>query len=221
MRRRVAQVWADQGRACLSAASLRAPRPIRATQRARVAGRRIRLAFLLLTFLWRSKEQVSRRRGETRTGSKAKSTPKSTQTKPTNKPVHAAAAARRPAAGRESVAACAPQRSPHLPRDRDFGVARDTESAEDLADVFLHGPLAEEPVFPPMVVQMIAVGEDSGSLEVMLSKVSDFYDSEVQATTEALTSLIEPLLIAFLGIVVGGMIIALYLPIFSIATVVK
>lgn len=83
------------------------------------------------------------------------------------------------------------------------------------------GPLADEPVFPPMVVQMIAVGEDSGSLEIMLSKVSDFYDSEVQATTEALTSLIEPLLIAFLGVVVGGMIIALYLPIFSIATVVK
>jgi type IV pilus assembly protein PilC len=55
----------------------------------------------------------------------------------------------------------------------------------------------------------------------MLSKVSDFYDSEVQATTEALTSLIEPLLIAFLGVVVGGMIIALYLPIFSIATAVK
>jgi type IV pilus assembly protein PilC len=83
------------------------------------------------------------------------------------------------------------------------------------------GPLADEPVFPPMVVQMIAVGEDSGSLEIMLSKVSDFYDSEVQATTEALTSLIEPLLIAFLGVVVGGMIIALYLPIFSIATAVK
>ncbi|MCU1579260.1 MAG: putative type fimbrial assembly protein PilC [Rhodoglobus sp.] len=83
------------------------------------------------------------------------------------------------------------------------------------------GPLAEEPVFPAMVVQMIAVGEDSGSLEIMLSKVSDFYDSEVQATTEALTSLIEPLLIAFLGVVVGGMIIALYLPIFSIASVVK
>jgi len=82
------------------------------------------------------------------------------------------------------------------------------------------GPLSEEPVFPPMVVQMIAVGEDSGSLEIMLSKVSDFYDSEVQSTTEALTSLIEPLLIAFLGVVVGGMIIALYLPIFNIATVV-
>jgi type IV pilus assembly protein PilC len=83
------------------------------------------------------------------------------------------------------------------------------------------GPLAEETVFPTMVVQMIAVGEDSGALEVMLSKVSDFYDSEIQATTEALTSLIEPLLIAFLGVVVGGMIVALYLPIFSIATVVK
>jgi type IV pilus assembly protein PilC len=81
-------------------------------------------------------------------------------------------------------------------------------------------PLADEPVFPPMVVQMIAVGEDAGSLEIMLSKVSDFYDDEVQATTEALTSLIEPLLIAFLGVVVGGMIVALYLPIFSIATVV-
>ena len=83
------------------------------------------------------------------------------------------------------------------------------------------GPLADEPVFPAMVVQMISVGEDSGSLEVMLSKVSDFYDSEVQATTEALTSLIEPLLIAFLGVVVGGMIVALYLPIFSIATAIK
>lgn len=83
------------------------------------------------------------------------------------------------------------------------------------------GPLADEPVFPPMVVQMISVGEDSGSLEVMLAKISDFYDAEVQATTEALTSLIEPLLIAFLGVVIGGMIIALYMPIFSIATVVQ
>jgi type IV pilus assembly protein PilC len=85
----------------------------------------------------------------------------------------------------------------------------------------LSGPLAEEPVFPTMVVQMIAVGEDSGALETMLSKIADFYDSEVQATTEALTSLIEPLLIAFLGIIVGGMIVALYLPIFSIITLIK
>ncbi|MEO5919722.1 MAG: type II secretion system F family protein [Pseudolysinimonas sp.] len=82
-------------------------------------------------------------------------------------------------------------------------------------------PLAEEPVFPPMVVQMMAVGEDSGSLDTMLVKIADFYDSEVEAMTEALTSLIEPLLIAFLGVVVGGMIVALYLPIFNIATAIK
>ncbi len=101
-----------------------------------------------------------------------------------------------------------------------------SEAAKRVADSVrqgksIAGPLSEEPVFPPMVVQMIAVGEDAGSLELMLAKVSDFYDAEVQATTEALTSLIEPLLIAFLGVVVGGMIIALYLPIFSIATAVQ
>ena len=72
-----------------------------------------------------------------------------------------------------------------------------------------------------MVVQMMAVGEDSGSLDTMLMKIADFYDDEVEAMTEALTSLIEPLLIAFLGVVVGGMIVALYLPIFNIATAVK
>ena len=82
-------------------------------------------------------------------------------------------------------------------------------------------PLAKETVFPPMVVQMIAVGEDSGAMEIMLNKVSDFYDAEVKASTEALTSLIEPLMIAFLGVVVGGMVVALYLPIFSIATAVQ
>lgn len=78
------------------------------------------------------------------------------------------------------------------------------------------GPLMEEPVFPPMVVQMVAVGEDSGSLETMLNKVADFYDDEVQTTTEQLTSLIEPLMIAVIGVLIGGMIIALYMPIFSI-----
>lgn len=77
-------------------------------------------------------------------------------------------------------------------------------------------PLALQPIFPSMVTQMIAVGEDSGALETMLEKISDFYDSEVQSTTEALTSLIEPLMIAFLGVVLGGMIVALYLPIFDI-----
>lgn len=81
-------------------------------------------------------------------------------------------------------------------------------------------PLSRENVFPSMVSQMIAVGEDAGSMEIMLQKIASFYDNEVEATTEALTSLIEPLLIAFLGVVVGGMIVALYLPIFQISTVV-
>ncbi|MBN9605867.1 MAG: type II secretion system F family protein [Actinomycetales bacterium] len=82
-------------------------------------------------------------------------------------------------------------------------------------------PLAEETVFPPMVTQMIAVGEDSGALEIMLKKIAEFYDDEVQATTESLTSLIEPLMIAFLGVIVGGMIVALYLPIFNIINLVQ
>ncbi|POH70098.1 type II secretion system F family protein [Cryobacterium zongtaii] len=78
------------------------------------------------------------------------------------------------------------------------------------------GPLANEPIFPAMVTQMIAVGEDSGSLEQMLGKIADFYDAEVESTTEQLTSLIEPLMVAFIGVVVGGMIVALYLPVFDI-----
>ena len=78
------------------------------------------------------------------------------------------------------------------------------------------GPLELEPVFPSMVVQMISVGEDSGALETMLTKIADFYDQEVESTAEQLTALIEPLMIAIIGIVVGGMIVALYLPIFSI-----
>jgi len=78
------------------------------------------------------------------------------------------------------------------------------------------GPLALEPVFPAMVVQMVSVGEDSGSMETMLEKISEFYESEVESMTKALTSLIEPLMIAFLGVVIGGMIVALYLPVFTI-----
>ncbi len=83
------------------------------------------------------------------------------------------------------------------------------------------GPLAEQPVFPTMVTQMIAVGEDAGSLEVMLDKIADFYDQEVESATEQLTAMIEPLMVAFLGVVIGGMIVALYLPIFNIATLIK
>lgn len=95
-------------------------------------------------------------------------------------------------------------------------VAESVRQGESIA-----APLTEAGVFPAMVTQMISVGEDSGSLETMLEKIASFYDAEVQATTEALTSLIEPLLIAFLGVVVGGMIIALYLPIFQISSLIK
>ncbi|RJP30340.1 MAG: type II secretion system F family protein [Actinobacteria bacterium] len=79
-------------------------------------------------------------------------------------------------------------------------------------------PLGQSPLFPPMVTQMLAIGEETGALDTMLNKVSDFYDSEVSATVEALTSLLEPLLIVFLGLVVGTIVIALYMPIFSLIT---
>jgi type IV pilus assembly protein PilC len=85
----------------------------------------------------------------------------------------------------------------------------------------MSAPLGKHAVFPPMVVQMIAVGEDTGALDAMLDKVADFYDQEVEATTEALTSLIEPLMIAVLGGVVGSMIVALYMPMFKIFDLIK
>src|SRR5680860_1320371 len=80
----------------------------------------------------------------------------------------------------------------------------------------ISGPLAEHKVFPPMVVQMLAVGEDTGAMDTMLDKIAEFYDQEVEATTEALTALIEPLMIAFLGGIIGAMIVAMYMPIFKI-----
>ena len=77
------------------------------------------------------------------------------------------------------------------------------------------GPLKESGVFPPMVVQMINVGEQTGGLDEMLSKIADFYDEEVDAAVEALLSAMEPVMIVVLGVVVGGMIVAMYLPIFD------
>jgi type IV pilus assembly protein PilC len=77
------------------------------------------------------------------------------------------------------------------------------------------GPLKESGVFPPMVVQMINVGEQTGGLDEMLSKIADFYDEEVDAAVEALLSAMEPIMIVVLGVVVGGMIVAMYLPIFD------
>ncbi|MBI5598181.1 MAG: type II secretion system F family protein [Deltaproteobacteria bacterium] len=81
----------------------------------------------------------------------------------------------------------------------------------------LSEPLAETRVFPGMVTQMITVGESTGAMDTMLSKIADFYEDEVDAAVDSLTALIEPLLMAFLGVVVGGLVIALYLPIFQLA----
>ena len=79
----------------------------------------------------------------------------------------------------------------------------------------ISGPLKESGVFPPMVVQMINVGEQTGGLDEMLSKIADFYDDEVDAAVTALLAALEPLMIVVLGVVVGGMIVAMYLPIFD------
>jgi len=101
-------------------------------------------------------------------------------------------------------------------RDAARAVEESVRKGEPLA-----GPLAQHKVFPPMVVQMISVGEDTGAMDTMLGKIADFYDQEVEATTDALTSLIEPLMIAVLGGIIGAMIIALYMPIFSVFNLIK
>jgi len=81
-------------------------------------------------------------------------------------------------------------------------------------------PLSDTGVFPPMVTEMISVGEETGELEKMLSKVADFYDQEVDTAVSGLTATIEPLMIGFLGVGVGGMVISLYLPIFKLSSIV-
>jgi type IV pilus assembly protein PilC len=82
-------------------------------------------------------------------------------------------------------------------------------------------PLSRHAVFPPMVVQMLAVGEETGAVDTMLDKVADFYNSEVSAAVDSLTSLIEPLLIAVIGGFVGAAVIALYMPMFNIIKLIK
>ncbi|MBI9075579.1 MAG: type II secretion system F family protein [Desulfatibacillum sp.] len=93
-----------------------------------------------------------------------------------------------------------------------FSVRQGITEGRTMAD-----PLAETGVFPSMVVQMISVGEQTGALDNMLSKIADFYDTEVDQAVENLTSMIEPLMMAFLGVVVGGLVVALYLPVFQMA----
>lgn len=85
----------------------------------------------------------------------------------------------------------------------------------------IYKPLSKSGIFPPMVTRMISVGEQTGQLEKMLSKIADFYDEQVDAAATALTSLIEPLVIAFLGIVIGGIVISLFLPIFKITELIS
>ncbi len=81
----------------------------------------------------------------------------------------------------------------------------------------IHEPLDETGVFPPMVIHMISIGETTGNLDTMLSKIADFFDDEVDVAVSTLTSLIEPIMITFLGVVVGGLVVSMYLPIFKMA----
>lgn len=85
----------------------------------------------------------------------------------------------------------------------------------------ISGPLSRSKVFPPLVVRMIAVGEQTGEMEKMLTKIADFYDDQVDATVSGITSLIEPLVIAFLGIVIGTIVICMFLPIFKLSSLVS
>lgn len=93
-----------------------------------------------------------------------------------------------------------------------YGVRQAISEGKTMAD-----PLAACGVFPPMVVQMISVGEATGAMDTMLNKIADFYDDEVDDAVAAMTSMLEPLLMVFLGTTVGGLVIALYLPIFKLA----
>jgi type IV pilus assembly protein PilC len=77
-------------------------------------------------------------------------------------------------------------------------------------------PLKKSGVFPPMVVQMIAVGEETGNMDIMLNKIADFYDQEVDVAVKGLTSMIEPIVIVFMGIVIGGIVIAMFIPMFEL-----
>ncbi len=85
----------------------------------------------------------------------------------------------------------------------------------------ISAPLAKSNVFPPMVISMISVGEQTGGLDEMLAKIADFYDEEVDAAVSGLLSLLEPVMIVFLGVVVGGMVVAMYLPIFDMVNAVQ
>jgi type IV pilus assembly protein PilC len=81
--------------------------------------------------------------------------------------------------------------------------------------------MRQQKLFPHMVIQMVAIGEESGSLDSMLAKVADFYEEEVDNAVDALSSLLEPIIMVVLGVLIGGMVVALYLPIFQLGAVVS
>ncbi len=93
-----------------------------------------------------------------------------------------------------------------------YGVRSGISEGRTMAD-----PLSESGVFPPMVCQMIAVGESTGALDAMLEKIADFYDEEVDQAVENMTALIEPIMLVFLGVTIGGLVVAMYMPIFKMA----
>mgnify|MGYP002684806403 FL=1 len=84
----------------------------------------------------------------------------------------------------------------------------------------IHEPLAESKVFPPLVIHMVAVGEETGAIDHMLTKVAEAYEREVNDMVNALTSIMEPLLIVFLGVIIGSIVVALYLPYFMIPSII-
>ncbi len=96
------------------------------------------------------------------------------------------------------------------------GVSADVEKGDPLT-----AALSRQPIFPPMMLRMVAAGENTGKIDDMLEKMADFWDEEIEATLNALTSLLEPILIVFLGFVVGGIVIAMFLPIFKLNDVVS
>jgi type IV pilus assembly protein PilC len=96
------------------------------------------------------------------------------------------------------------------------GVSEDVEKGDNLSVA-----LSKEKIFPPMMLRMVAAGESTGRIDTMLEKMADFWDEEIEAMLDALTSLIEPILIVFLGVIVGGIVIAMFLPIFKLNEVVS
>jgi type IV pilus assembly protein PilC len=96
------------------------------------------------------------------------------------------------------------------------GVSSDVEKGDNLSVA-----LSKKPIFPPMMLRMVAAGEATGKIDTMLEKMADFWDEEIEAMLDALTSLIEPMLIVFLGVIVGGIVIAMFLPIFKLNEVVS